>query len=383
MPTPKTHLVTLGLGHTRYGGRPVAQALADRLAHTLCLGQTGTGKSTWLQSLALQDAKAGVGFCLIDPHGDLAEALRDRLSHRALYWDLADPNCNLGFNPLGNIASAWRPLVASALIETLKKQWSEAWGARMEHLLRYALLALLDFEDADMRDIMRLFLEKEFRQVVLRTVRDPQVRYFWETEFTALRYTQSFDGVSPIANKVGSLLAHPLVRRALCDPTNEIRFRSLMDDGRVLIINLAKGRLGSDTANVMGGLILGALMHAGFTRHGTGYRSPFLVYADEFQNFATATTANMLAETRKYGLGLTLAAQHLGQIDTGTQAALFGNVGSLLSFRVGVTDAPTLARHLTEFENRDLIALPNHHAAVRLLNAGQKTKGFSLTTLPV
>lgn len=249
-----SHLTILGLAYRRSRDpAPFGLTDRDRLLHLYVIGQTGTGKSTLLENLARQDAARGIGFCLIDPHGDLAEALHRSIDRPHRYWDVADPACRLGYNPLQRVAPAHRPLVASGLIETLKKQWPDAWGARMEHLLRHAVLALLEQPAADLRDIMKLFVFKGFQRQIAERVTDPQVRSFWKHEFPALNYQTSADGVSPIANKLGAFLVHPQVRTALCEPDEPLRFRQLMDAGEILIVNLAKGRLGADVSNVMGG----------------------------------------------------------------------------------------------------------------------------------
>ena len=235
-----SELSILGLAHHRYRPPvPFGITQADRLLHLYLIGQTGTGKSTLLLNLARQDAARGVGFCLIDPHGDLAEALHREITEPHLYWGVADPACSLGYNPLARVSAAHRPLVASGLIETLKKQWPDAWGARMEHLLRYAVLALLEQPSADLRDIMKLFVFKGFRRQVTERLTDPQVRAFWKHEFPTLNYQTSADGVSPIANKLGAFLAHPTVRTALCGPASPLRFRHLMSQND-LDVNVTK-----------------------------------------------------------------------------------------------------------------------------------------------
>lgn len=375
----------LGLAYRRYQDpAPFGFTLRDRLMHAYLIGQTGTGKSTLLFNLAVQDAKHGNGFCLIDPHGDLAESVHRSIPQDHLYWDVADPACPLGYNPLAPVSSAYRPLVASGLIETLKKQWPDAWGARMEHLLRYAVLALLEQPSADLRDIMKLFVFKGFRRQITERVTDPQVRSFWKYEFPALNYQTSADGVSPIANKLGAFLAHPLVRTALCEPAEPLRFRKLMDTGQVLIVNLAKGRLGADVSNVMGGLITSNMMHAAFTRHGLpeAARRPFFLYVDEFHNLTTKSFAGLLSEARKYGLGLTLAHQHLSQTDTEVRDAILGNVGSMVVFRVGAGDAPFFERLLPPFSGHDLQNQPNYRATVQLMHQGERLTPFSASMYP-
>jgi len=376
---------TIGLAHKRYNGSgPFGLATKDRLQHFYVVGQTGTGKSTLLSNLAHQDANHATGFCLIDPHGDVAEQLHQELDVPHLYWDVSDPACPLGYNPLAKVAAIHRPLVTSGLIETLKKQWPDAWGARMEHILRFSLLALLEQPQADLRDILKLLTYKGFRRQVIDRISDPQVQFFWKVEFPAMNYQGSADGVAPIANKLGAFLAQPAVREALCAPKEPLRFRTMMDTGQILIVNLAKGRLGADITNILGGLITSTLMLAASTRHGLPEpaRRPFFLYVDEFPNLTTKSFAGMLSEARKYGLGLVLAHQHLSQIDADVSDAIFGNVGSFIAFRVGAKDAPLLARMLVPFEAHDLQNQPNHRAAVQMMCRGARLVPFSASMYP-
>lgn len=376
---------TLGLAYDRKAGVPFGIKLADRLMHLHIAGQTGTGKSTLLANLALQDAARGYGFALIDPHGDLADSLAQRLDGKAIIWSPADPANPYGYNPLTSVPSEFRPLVASGLIDAFKKQWADAWGVRMEHLLRHALLTLLDQPKADLRDVMRLFLDKDARAGMLTRVTDPQIRSFWADEFPKMNYKTAFDGVAPIANKLGAFLAHPSVRKALCSPEQPLRFRRIMDEGQILIVNLGKGRLGADTANVLGGLVVASIVNAAFSRQSipVQQRRPFMLHVDEFHAFTTAAIADMLPETRKYGLGLTLVHQHIAQVDPAVFAAILGNVGSLMTFRVGADDAPVFVRQLEHAALGDLINLPNHQAYMRLMLDGQRTPVFSVKTLPL
>lgn len=358
--------------------------LRDRLLHAVAVGQTGTGKSTLLGNIAMQDAHHGNGFCLIDPHGDLAEKLHRSLNLTHLYWDVGDPDSPFGYNPLAPVAAQYRPLVTSALIDTLKKQWPDAWGARMEHLLRYSVLALLEHGDCDLRDIVKLFVWKTFRKTIVEQINDPQTQFFWKHEFEHMNFQNSADGVAPIANKLGAFLAHPVVRQAVCEPKQPLKFRTLMDTGVPLIVNLAKGRLGTDVSNVLGGLLISTIMHAAFSRHGLPEqaRKPFFLLVDEFTSYTTSAFASLLSEARKYGLGLTLAHQHISQADKSVFDAITGNVGTQIVFRVGAKDAPFFERELGFFSANDLINLPNHRSCVRLMVDGAKTKAFSASMLP-
>ncbi|MCF6271566.1 MAG: type IV secretion system DNA-binding domain-containing protein [Rhodobacteraceae bacterium] len=354
------------------------------MAHLYIVGQTGTGKSTLLLNMARQDARAGLGFCLIDPHGDLADILSSSLGAEHLYWRVADPESRYGYNPLTRVSAAHRPIVASGFIDALKKQWPDAWGARMEHLLRYAILALLETPHADIRDIVRVYVDKDFRHSVLQHVQDPQVRAFWTEEYPRMNYQNAADGVAPIANKLGAFLANPVVRKALCEPEEPLRFRQIMDKGQNLIVSLAKGQLGTDTANVLGGLIVSSIMNAAFSRHNQpeAQRRPFMLYVDEFHSFTTSAFAGMLSEMRKYGLGITLAHQHIVQTDHDVFEAVLGNVGSMMVFRVGANDAPTFARQLNSVSVNDLIHQPNYRTYVQLMVNGEKTRTFSADTCP-
>lgn len=384
MAATRNRLTLIGAAFRRSRRFPVGIAQADRLLHLYVIGQTGTGKSTLLGNLVRQDSRAGQGLCLIDPHGDLAGSLAPLLGNDAIYWDVSDQASPLGYNPLTRTSEALRPLIASGLIDALKKQWAEAWGVRMEHLLRYAMLALLEQPRADLRDIMRLFIDRTFRRDVIAKVSDPQVRAFWTAEFPAMNYTTAIDGVAPIANKLGAFLAHPVIRRAVCEPTTPIRFRRIMDDGQVLVINLAKGRIGPDMANVLGGLLTASIMNAALSRHDfpEAERRPFMLYVDEFHSFTTLSFASLLSEVRKYGLGVTLAHQYIEQADPAVHEAIFGNVGSLIAFRVGALDAPLVARQLGTVTETDLIALPNHRAYAKIMVDGEPTRAFSIRTWP-
>jgi DNA helicase HerA-like ATPase len=375
----RNSVTMIGTAYSRYGNKPFGIRLADRMQHIYILGQTGTGKSTLLFHLMRQDLGQGHGFCLLDPHGDLAEQIAGVCPETALIWNVADHDCPYGYNPLTRVSGKFRPLIASGLIDTLKKQWADAWGARMEHILRYALLALLEQPRTDLRDIMRLFLDKAFRQEVIDRVSDDQVRQFWTREFPSMNYKTAFDGVAPIANKLGAFLAHPVVRRALTEPEEPLRFRRIMDDGQILIVNLSKGQLGGDIANVLGGMILSGFAHAAFSRHTIPEpdRRPFFLHVDEFHAFTTGALADMVSELRKYGLSLTLANQYLGQIQPEILDALLGNVGTLMSFRVSPNDAVDIARHMDGPELRDLISMPNYRVLIRLMVGGERSKSFS------
>ena len=355
---------------------------ADRFSHVYLLGKTGVGKSTMIEHLARQDLAASRGFALIDPHGDLAERLREQAKARAdlIYLDAADPNQLFGYNPLRRVAHDKIPLAASGLLEALRKLWPDAWGVRMEHVLRNSLYALLEREGSTLPDILRLYADEPYRRGVVAGIKNPVVRRFWTDEFAAYPDRYRAEIVSPIQNKLGALLTDPRLYRALVAPEGPISFRRVMDEGGVLLVNLAKGRLGEDSASVLGGLIAATIGLAALSRaDGTpASRRPFHVYIDEFQTFTTLSFVNMLPELRKYGVSLTLAHQYLHQLEPEVRHAVLGNAGTLISFRVGPEDANVMAAEFQPvFGTIDLMNLPNRDFYVKLMIDGAPSKPFS------
>lgn len=375
------------LGETR--GRPPQRLFGikqlDRQFHMAVFGQTGTGKSSLLLQLVKQDVQDGRGLCLIDPHGDLAKSARQIAGEGAIYWNPADPQCPYGYNPLTQVSAEHRTLVASGLIETLKRQWSDAFGVRMEHLLRFAFLALLEQPNASLGDVMPLFLDKQFRYRVLHNVTDPYVLAFWNGEYNKLNYKGTVDGVAPIANKLGAFLAHPVVRKKICAPEKPLRFRTLMDERRVVIVNLAKGKLGADISNVLGGLTVSSYSLAAMSRENIpqAARTPCTLIADEFPTFTSDTFMHLLSELRKYGLQLCATAQYTSQLSPELREALFGNVGTLISFRVGANDASVLSKQFGADvpTPRDLVNLSNYHMFIKMMIDGEQTKPFTAKTI--
>ncbi len=371
------------LGHTH--GRPPAKPFGikyrDRQFHMACFGQTGVGKSTWLLQLMKQDLEQGRGFCLIDPHGDLAKSVHEIAGDNCIFWEPANPSCPYGYNPLTYVSEEHRSLVASGLIDTLKKLWSDAWGPRMESLMRAAFLTLLAKPNSSMQDVMPLFLDKSFRQQALQHVTDEYVRSFWKLEFEKLKFTTAADGVSPVSNKLNSFLSNPVVRKKICNPDQPLRFRKMIDEGQVLIVNLAKGKLGADISNVLGGLIVSSMSAAAMSRENLSFheRRGYSLIVDEFSSFTSSSFADMLAELRKYGLYLCMTAQHTAAISPDVMQAIWGNVGTLISFRVGATDAPILSKQFgaDNPQPRDLVNLPNYQMLVKMMIEGVQSQPFS------
>jgi hypothetical protein len=360
---------------------------ADRLSHIYAIGKTGVGKSTLIEILARQDLDAKRGFALIDPHGDLVEKIVADMgsaeTDRIVYLDAPNPNQAFGYNPLRRVRSDKIPLAVSGLLETFKKLWPNAWGVRMEHVLRNTLYALLERDDATLPDVLRLYADDNYRKAVVRAIRNEPVRLFWRNEFENYPARLRAEAVAPIQNKLGALLSDPTLYRILVAPEHDIRFRSLMDEGRVLLVNLSKGRLGEDSSTLLGSLIVSTLGLAAFSRADSleDSRRPFFVYVDEFQTFTTLMLANMMSELRKYGVGLTLANQYFHQLEPDIRHAVLGNAGTLISFRVGPEDASILAKEFQPtFMVEDLLNLSNRDIYLKLMIDGTPSRPFSATT---
>ena len=356
---------------------------SDRLSHMYLIGKTGVGKSTLLEALARQDLEAGRGLCLIDPHGDLAERMRDAadaIGRPFVYMDAALPNQPNGYNPLRRVREEKIPLAVSGLMDAMKKLWSDAWGVRMEHVLRSSLYALIERDGSTLPDILRLYSDRAFRQGVVRGIRNETVRRFWKDEFEKYPDRQRADAVAPIQNKLGALLTDPRLYRALVAPEQPISFRSTMDTGGVLIVNLAKGRLGEDSANILGSMMVATIGLAGLSRAElpVSERRPFFLYVDEFQTFTTLAFANLMPELRKHGVGLTLAHQYLHQLDDDVRHSVLGNAGTLISFRLGPEDSTVIAQEMQPvFNALDLLNIPNHSLYVKLMIEGTPSRPFS------
>ena len=352
------------------------------------VGKTGTGKSTLLETLIRQDIRAGAGVLLIDPHGDLVErvlaATPEERESDVIYFNVPDREAPIGFNPLERVPPESRPLAASGILEAFKKLWAEFWGPRSEHILRNALFALLDQPQATLADVLRLFDDREFRRNAAGRVANVQVRNFWLREYEG--YTARFrvEAIAPIQNKVGAFLANPISQRILTREQSSFDLRQVMDDRKLLLVNLAKGKIGEDTAAIIGALLvtkagLAALSRAEIAEE---ERRDFFVYLDEFQSFTTLSLANMLSELRKYRVNMVLAHQYLSQLDPQVRDAILGNAGTIISFRLGLTDARLLEKEFEpELSAIDLVGLPNYHTYLKLMTDGIVSRPFSAVTL--
>ena len=376
--------------NARHPHRTFGIKAVDRLSHMYAIGKTGVGKTTLLETILRSDIEGGAGCALIDPHGDFVERvckwLPERRRKDLVFLNVPDQAQPFGYNPLFRVSPERRSLVASGFMDVLKMMWGDAWGPRMEHILRNAILALLDQPHAIVPDILLLLTNKSFRLNALRNITNKQVAAFWRDEFPTYSFRYQADGIAPIQNKVGSFLADPRLYRLLTRSDGGLRFRSIMDEGKVLLVNLAKGKIGSDSSSLLGGLLVTSLGLAAFSRSDIDerYRRPFYIIIDEFQNFTTLALATMLSELRKFGSGAVLAHQYLSQLEPQIRDAVLGNVGTVIAFRIGANDAHHMAQEFSPFiQASDFMNLGNHEIYIRLMIDGVPTRPFSAATLPV
>lgn len=361
----------------------------NREGHMYILGKTGTGKSTLIENMVISDIKKGKGFALIDPHGDLVKDVlhfipKGRIKD-VIYFNPADIEYPVAFNPLERVHPDHYHLVASGLISVLKKIWPDFWGPRLEHILRHSLLTLLEHPKSTLLDMPRLLTDKEFRKGILARITNQQIREFWFFEFEKYSAWLRSKAISPILNKIGQFLASIPLRNIVGQKENTFDLREVMDEGKILIVNLAKGKIGEDSSSLLGAMIVTKIQLAALSRADLEEknRRPFYLYVDEIHNFLTLSFADILSEARKYGLNLILTHQYIEQLDEKIRAAIFGNVGTIISFRVGTEDAKYLAREFHPvFDETDLINLPNYHIYLKLLVNGVASRAFSAITLP-
>lgn len=361
----------------------------NRNGHMYILGKTGTGKSTLIENMIVSDIQDGNGLAVVDPHGDLADELLNFIPKRrikeVIYFNPADLEFPIGFNPLEKVHPDHQHLVASGLISVFKKIWSEFWGPRMEYILRNAILALLEYQASTLLDLPRILVDKDFRRMVLEKVSNPQVKDFWLKEFEKYSAWLRSEAISPIQNKVGEFLCTPLLRNIFAQKESAFDFRQVMDEGKILIVNLSKGKIGEDMCSLLGAMVVTKLELAALSRADIPEekRKPFYLYIDEIHNFITLSFASILSEARKYGLCLILTHQYIEQLDEKIRSAIFGNVGTLVSFRIGQEDARVLAREFYPiFDETDLVNLSNYRIYLKLMIDGVTSKPFSAVTLP-
>ena len=361
----------------------------DRSRHVYIIGQTGAGKSGLLELFALSDIFHNQGYAIIDPHGDFAinnmKFIPGSRLNDVIYFNPADTAYPLGFNPLEVTNPNQKTNISSEVIGVLKRMFGDSWGPRLEYILRYTILALLDRPETTMLDITRMLTDKEFRKETLGYCRDTVVLQFWNVEFASWNDKFVAEAIAPVLNKVGAFTANPIIRNIIGQPKSTFNIRQIMDEGKILIVNLSKGLIGEDNAAILGSFLVTKIQLAAMSRSDipdVRDRRPFYLYVDEFQNFATDSFATILSEARKYGLNLTVANQYISQMSETVRDAVFGNVGTMISFRVSADDAPILAKQFEpNFESIDLLQMHNRNFVINMVIGGEKTPAFSARSL--
>ena len=383
------NISAFGLTNFRGINHQFGMLRVDRSRHVYIIGQTGAGKSGTLELFALSDIFHNQGYAIIDPHGDFAvDNLKFIPASRiedVVYFNPADTAYPLGFNPLEVTNPNQKTNISSEVIGVLKRMFGESWGPRLEYILRYTILALLDRPDPTMLDITRMLTDKKFRKETLTYCTDTVVAQFWNVEFAA--WTEKFqtEAIAPVLNKVGAFTANPVIRNIIGQPKSTFNIREIMDEGKILIVNLSKGLIGEDNASILGAFLVTKVQLAAMSRSdipNIDDRRPFYLYVDEFQNFATDSFATILSEARKYGLNLTVANQYISQMSDTVRSAVFGNVGTMISFRVSADDSTMLAKQFApQFEPNDLLQMHNRNFIINMVIDGEKQPAFSATTL--
>ncbi len=361
----------------------------DRRRHVYVIGKTGMGKTTLLEQFVTQDIADGHGLCYIDPHGDTAEKILQMIPPERIddvvYFNPADQDFPIAFNVMEQVDPEYRHLVASGIVGVFKKLWADSWGPRLEYILRNAVLALLETPDSTLLGVMKILVDKKYQAKVIANITDPVVRSFWTDEFPKWNDRVLQEVIAPIQNKVGQFLTSSLIRNIVGQSHTSFDLRKIMDERKILIMNLSKGRIGEDNSALLGAMMITKIQMAAMSRVDTpeSERADFYLYVDEFQNFATESFANILSEARKYRLNLTLANQYISQIDEIVRDAIFGNVGTLVTFRVGAADAEFLEKEFEPiFTMNDIVNLPKYNIYLKLMIDGVAGDAFSAMTLP-
>ena len=388
-PAIDENISAFGLTNFRGINHQFGMLRSDRSRHVYIIGQTGAGKSGTLELFALSDIFHGHGYAIIDPHGDFAvnnmRFIPGSRLQDVVYFNPADTGFPLGFNPLEVTNPNQKTNISSEVIGVLKRMFGESWGPRLEYILRYTILALLDRPSTTMLDITRMLTDKKFRNETLDYCQDTVVLNFWKVEFASWNDKFVSEAIAPVLNKVGAFTANPIIRNIIGQPRSTFNIRHIMDEGKILIVNLSKGLIGEDNAAILGAFLVTKIQLAAMSRSDIERiedRRPFYLYVDEFQNFATDSFATILSEARKYGLNLTVANQYISQMTDTVRDAVFGNVGTMISFRVSADDAPILAKQFEpQFEPTDLLQMHNRSFVINMVIGGEKAPAFSATTL--
>jgi len=364
----------------------------DRSRHVYVIGKTGMGKSTLLENMAIQDIQDGNGVAFIDPHGSTAEALLDYIPDEriqdVLYFAPHDLSNPISFNVMEDVDVDKRHLVVAGLMSTFEKIWIDAWSARMAYILQNTLLALLEFPGATLLGVNRMYVDSAFRKKVVSHVTDPAVKSFWNEEFA--KYTDRFaaEATPAIQNKVGQFVSNPMIRNIISQPKSSFDLRKILDEKKIFIVNLSKGQVGEANANLLGSMLvtkmyLAALSRADQSRDELADLPPFYLFVDEFQSFANKSFADILSEARKYKLNLTITHQYIEQMSEEVRAAVFGNVGTMITFRIGAFDAEIFEKEFApEFTAEDLVNLGKYQIYLKLMVDGIASSPFSAVTLP-
>lgn len=365
----------------------------DRRQHMYVLGKSGTGKSTLLENMILQNVLNGEGLCVIDPHGELVEkivaSIPEERKEDVIYFNPSDTDFCIGFNVLQLDDPKYKHLVASGLMGIFTKIWANTWSSRMEYIMNNCILALLDTPGSTLMGIPRLLVDKDYRQYIIANLKDPVVKAFWIHEYEAWRDQFRNEAIQPIQNKVGQFLSSGIVRNIVGQAKSTINIFDIMNSQKIFLVNLSKGRIGEDNSALLGGMLITKLQLAAMerVRITEAERKDFYLYVDEFQNFVTDSFASILSEARKYRLCLVLAHQYIAQLETSNGSAVkdavFGNVGTMIVFRVGAEDGSALEGEFEpEFETEDFVNLPNYHVYMKLMVDGVTSRPFSARTLP-
>jgi hypothetical protein len=362
--------------------------LDDRRKHMYIIGKTGMGKTTLLENMILSDIYAGHGCAYIDPHGDTAEKIIDYIPswrvNDVVYFNPADLEYPVGFNILETINDEQKHLIGSGLMGVFKKIWPDVWSARMEYILLNCVLALLDYPGATLLGINRLLFDREYRQRVIEKIKDPIVKTFWVAEFASWSEKYATEAIAPVQNKVGQFLSASVIRNIVAQVKSTIDTRKIMDERKIFIVNLSKGRVGEDNMALLGGMLITKMQLSAMERVEIpeNERKDFFMFIDEFQNFASPSFANILSEARKYRLSLIMAHQYIEQLDETVRDAVFGNVGTIIAFRVGSPDALYMEKEFfPTYVPEDLVALPKFNVYLKLMVDGVSTEPFSAATL--
>ncbi len=373
---------------TLVSGEDVPLLQADRRRHVYLIGMTGTGKTGLLLNMMHADLLAGAGFCFLDPHGDACQhfaslAPKER-SKDVIYLDPSDPTHTFAYNPLSGVAEAERATAAANIVSAFKNIWAQSWGPRLEYILGHSLRLLLDTKDQTLLGLPRLLVDETYRDWLVVRCNDPVVRSFWQSEYAAYDTRLRNEAIAPIQNKIGAFLANPFIRSILCQNSSTLKIPDVMNRGKVLIVNLSKGNLGTEPAHLLGALLITACAQAAEARRRMpeDERRDFTLYVDEFQNFATDSFASILSEARKWRLSLVAANQTISQLPDGLQHAVFGNAGTLIAFRVGALDAKRLVGELGLTNPATLTQTNNFHAWAKLMRDGVPSEPRLIKTFP-